>query len=344
MIDRDGIITALADLGDTITDFLSGHDNNPAIEQAIDYSCFDNYWFTRDNILRAFDAIADKMLDAEKLRNWITRYSFNSCSNMRNIGLIMAGNIPLVGLHDLICVLLSGNIAVIKPSSKDKYLLKTLCEILSEKFPFLTERIVFTDTKPQNVNAVIATGSNNSARYFRAEYRDIPLLSRKNRYSAAVLDGSETHCELEALGDDIFSYFGLGCRNVSNIFVPENYDWEMFFKAIEKYSDVMNHPGYNDCFRYQRAISELSGEDYLTNGFVIIRKNNPAFSSITAINYTVYENLEQVKTFVAEQNDKIQCVVSKIACTDSPVDFGHTQKPELTDYADGIDTMKFLIF
>jgi hypothetical protein len=341
MIDRKDIVDALAVLGKVVEAFLKGNGNNPAIEKALDCSCRDNYWFTKENILRALDAIAGKMLGAVKLRDWIRQYSFDGC-NTQKIGLIMAGNIPLAGFHDLICVLLSGNIAVIKPSSKDRYLIKTLCGILSDKLPFLVERIVFTDAKPQNINAMIATGSNNSARYFRAEYKNIPLLLRKNRYSMAVLDGSETYCELEALGDDIFSYFGLGCRNVSNIFVPENYDWSMFFGAIEKYSDVMHHQGYNDCFRYQKAISELSGENYLTNGFVIIRNNNPAFSSIATINYAVYENIEQVKIFLDEQNDKIQCVVSKTACTKNPVYLGYTQKPELTDYADGIDTMSFL--
>jgi hypothetical protein len=343
MINREYIVNALTALGETIAAFLNGNDSNSAIAKAIDCSCNDNYWFTKDNILQALDAIADQMLDGKKLRDWISQYSFNDNDEVQKIGLIMAGNIPLVGFHDLICVLLSGNIAVIKPSSKDKYLIKTLCGILSDKFPSLLERIVFTDAKPQNITAVIATGSNNSARYFHSEYKNIPLLSRKNRYSAAALDGNETYGELEALGDDIFRYFGLGCRNVSNIFVPENYDWSVFFKAIEKYSDVMRHQGYNDCFRYQRAISELSGENYLTNGFVIIRNNYPAFSSIATINYVVYEDIGQVKTFLAEHNDKIQCVVSKIACTENPVRFGHTQKPGLTDYADGVDTMNFLL-
>jgi hypothetical protein len=342
MIEREYIVNAFAGLGESIAAFLNGDGDSPAIEKAIDCSCHDNYWFTRENILRALDAVAGKMLDGKKMRDWISRYSFDDGYAMRKIGLIMAGNIPLVGFHDLMSVLLSGNIAVIKPSSKDKYLIKTLCGILTDKFPFLTERVVFTDAKPQDISAVIATGSNNSARYFRSEYKDLPLLSRKNRYSAAVLNGDETHGELMALGDDIFSYFGLGCRNVSNIFVPENYDWDVFFKATGKYSDVMRHQGYNDCFRYQRAISELSGEDYLTNGFVIIRKGYPAFSSIATINYAVYDDIGQVKTFLAEQNDKIQCAVSKIACVENPVRFGETQQPELTDYADGVDTMNFL--
>jgi hypothetical protein len=341
MIDREYIVDALSWLGEIIGDFIDGKNSNPAIEKAITCSCNDNYWFTKENILKALDAVADRMLDGKKLSDWVSNYSFDRFG-MHKTGLIMAGNIPLVGFQDLLCVLLSGNIAVIKPSSKDKYLIKTLCGILSDKFPALAERIVFTDVKPQDINAVIATGNNNSARYFRAEYKDIPLLARKNRYSVAVLDGTETCNEMEALGDDILSYFGLGCRNVSNIFVPENYDWSLFFRSIEKYSHVTNHQGYNDCFRYQRALSELSGENYLTNGFVIIRENRIAFSSIAVINYNVYEDIERVKTSLASQKDRIQCVVSKTNCIENTISFGQSQLPELTDYADEIDTMNFL--
>jgi hypothetical protein len=341
MIDREYIVNALSCPGKIIGDFLDGKNRNPAIEAAITRSCSDNYWFTEENVRKALHAITIGMLNGKKLNEWVNHYSFDD-SGLCKTGLIMAGNIPLVGFHDLLCVLLSGNIAVIKPSSKDKYLIKALYGILSDRFPALAERIVFTDAKPQNINSVIATGSNNSARYFRAEYKDIPLLARKNRYSIAVLDGTETCNELEALGDDIFSYFGLGCRNVSNIFVPQNYDWSLFFSAMEKYSHVTNHQGYNDCFRYQRALSALSEENYLTNGFVIIRKNRLAFSSVAVINYDVYEDIERVKTFLSGQKDQIQCVVSKTDRIENSVSFGQTQLPGLTDYADGIDTMDFL--
>jgi hypothetical protein len=157
-----------------------------------------------------------------------------------------------------------------------------------------------------------------------------------------VLDGTETCSELEALGDDIFSYFGLGCRNVSNMFVPENYDWSLFIRSMEKYLHVMNHQGYRDCFRYQKALSELSGENYLNGACMIIRENELSFSSIAAINYAVYKDIEQVKTFLAGQKEQIQCIVSKIAHIENPTLFGQTQTPELTDYADGVDTMEFL--
>jgi hypothetical protein len=340
MISREYIVNAFSFLGETVRDFLDGK-HCSVIETAISCSCIENYWFTQDNILRALDAIVSKMLDRKKLNEWISHYSFDR-SGQRRTGLIMAGNIPMAGFHDLLSVLLAGNIAVIKPSSKDKFLIKALCEIMSDKFPALAARIVFADCKPLNIDAVIATGSNNSSRYFRAEYRNIPLMARKNRYSVAILDGSETLHELEDLGDDIFSYFGLGCRNVSNIFVPQNYEWHLFLRVMEKYSHVMEHQGYNDCFRYRKALSELSGENYLDNGFVIIRENALAFASIAAINYTVYEDIEQAKTFLAEQKDKIQCIVTKTTFIENPVSFGQTQCPELADYADGVDTVEFL--
>ncbi|MDR1887406.1 MAG: hypothetical protein LBQ70_05765 [Prevotellaceae bacterium] len=342
MIEKEYITETLSYLGETITDFLDGKKSSPAIERAIVRSCAENYWFTEQNVKEALAAVADKMLDGKKLNDLISHYSFNRCDPLR-AGLIMAGNIPLVGFHDFLCVLLSGNIAVIKSSSKDRYLIKALCGILSDKFPLLTERILFTDAKPQNIDAVIAAGSNNSARYFRMEYRDIPQLIRKNRYSLAVLDGNETPSELEALGHDMFDYFGLGCRNVSNIFVPQNYEWNLFFEAIKKHSYVLNHQGYSDCFRYRKAIAELAGENYLTNGFVIIRKDSLAFSAIAAINCAEYEDIERVKDFLSEQKDSIQCVVSKVGGIENAIPFGYTQQPELTDYADGIDTMEFLV-
>ncbi|MDR0386057.1 MAG: hypothetical protein LBH60_08265 [Prevotellaceae bacterium] len=341
MIDRKYITDAFSCLGEIITDYLDGSANSPAIEQATELSCIDNYWFTKENILRALDAVAKNMLDSKKLSEWISQYPFDRSGSQRT-GLIMAGNIPLVGFHDMLCTLLSGNIAIIKPSSKDRRLIKTLCEILTDKFPDMTGRIIFTSGKPQNVHNVIATGSNNAARYFRAEYKNRPLLLRKNRYSTAILDGSETGSELEALADDIFCYFGLGCRNVSNVFVPENYEWNMLFDAMGKYASILNHQGYNDCFRYRKALSDLSGENYLSNGFVIIRKTGPAFPAIASINCTVYKSIEQATAFIAEQRDRIQCVVAGIQHTEDTIPFGYTQKPGLSDYADGIDTLKFL--
>ncbi|MDR1896966.1 MAG: hypothetical protein LBR10_09280 [Prevotellaceae bacterium] len=339
MVDRDYIIAAFSYLGEVIVSVTEG--GNTVMDKAISDSCSDNYWFTKTNILKALHSIADRMLVAEKLNIWTNRYRFNT-SIPKRVGLIMAGNIPLVGFHDFLTILLSGNIAVIKPSSKDRYLIKSLCEILINRFPLLAKRIIFTDNKPESVDAAIATGSNNSARYFYEEYKDIPLLARKNRYSSAILGGDESPDELAALGDDIFSYFGLGCRNVSNIFVPANYDWKLFWSSIEKYSDILNHKGYNDCFRYRKAILDLSEKNYLTNGFVMMVEHYPSFSSIAAINYMSYNSIEQIKVFLEDQKDKIQCVVSHIDEIEHKIPFGFSQQPELTDYADGIDTMKFL--
>lgn len=341
MLNRDKIIQALSDLGEEINACLNGEVQNTELQKAVKNSCINNYWFTKDNIYKALKAIADNMLDKEKLTNWVSRYPFNI--SPKKTGIIMAGNIPLVGMHDLLCVLLSGNIAVIKPSSKDNFLIKTVCEMLVKHYPQLENNIVFTDSKPVNTDMVIATGSNNSARYFKSEYKNAKILMRKNRYSIAVLSGNETEKDLMALGDDIFSYFGLGCRNVSNLFVPENYNWDFFFDSIKTYADIMEHEGYNDCFRYQKAISELSCDGSIDNGFIILRSNNaPAFTLISAINIHPYKDIEQVRKFIELERNDIQCIVSGIDAIENKINFGHTQKPGLDDYADGVDTMEFL--
>jgi hypothetical protein len=341
MKDRELIIDAMTWLGELVADFIGRKTGNTALETAIVCSCRDNYWFTPDNILQSFDALVTAMLNRRKLNEWISRYPFNDHCPQR-IGLIMAGNIPLVNFHDLLSVLVSGDIAVVKPSSKDEHLIRTLCGILSAQYPLFNERIIFSDTISHDVQAVIATGSNNSSRYFRAEYRTIPSLIRNNRYSLAILDGNETASELDALADDIFRYFGLGCRNVSNMFIPKDYDWTMFFDSIARYSCVMNHEGYRDCYRYRKALSELSGDDYLDGGTIIIRRHRLTFSSVATINYEIYDDIDHINAFISSQRDDIQCTVSRLAVIKHSILFGQTQRPELTDYPDGIDTMKFL--
>ena len=331
---------ALVHLGETIVSYLDGADN-AELEAAVRASCTDNYWFTENNIRAALRAIAETMLDARRLNDWLNRYPFNT-NDPRTIGLIPAGNIPLVGFHDLLSVLASGNIAMVKPSSKDKHLAKTLFGTLANRFPSLRERIVFTEVLPHNLDMMIATGSNNSARYFRANYGHLPLLIRKNRYSVAVLDGNETNEELEALGDDIFSYFGLGCRNVSNLFLPADFDPAVLLQSMHKHSETMEHRGYSDCYRYQRAVSELSDEEYLCNGFVIMKERPLSFSSIATLNFTKYENENEVQTLLSGHENEIQCIVGHGDYLGKSVPFGQTQRPELSDFADGIDTVQWI--
>ena len=339
MLSREQIINAFVVLGEFIRSFCK-EKSNAEFEQAVSASCIDNYWFTKENIFFALSAIANQMLDEKKLNEWLVAYPYNT-QNPKRIKLIAAGNIPLVCFHDLLSILVSGNIAIIKPSSKDKYLLKIICRQLVAACPLISERIVFDELETENPDAVIATGSNNTARYFRAAYKHLPLLIRKNRYSLAILDGRENTMELKALGEDIFSYYGLGCRNISNIFVPPNYNFNLFLNAISGQAKVMEHQGYNDCFRYQKANAELAEQTYFTNGFLILKKQPLSYSSIAVVNYMEYNNIAEIENFIAIEKDKIQCVAGNINI-DGIIPFGQSQKPELRDYPDGVDTLNFL--
>jgi len=337
MIQREEIINAFVQLGKEIGAYINGC-KNTTLDKSIENACRDNYWFTRENIIKALCALESSMLNAENLNKWAAKYSFAS---PKKVGLIMAGNIPLVGFHDFLCVLVSGNIAVVKPSSKDKHLIAALSEILVKYLPSLKARIMLRE-KPENIDMAIATGSNNSSRYFESLFKTIPCLVRKNRYSLAVISGNETFNELELLSDDVFNYFGLGCRNVSNIFVPKHYDWNMFFESLQKYNSITEHKEYSDCFRYQKAVFDLSETNYKTNGFVMIRENIPSFSSISVVNYTEYTNQETPIAFIEAEKNNIQCVVSSNRNLKNSIPFGQAQMPQLCDYADGVDVMEFL--
>jgi hypothetical protein len=338
-INREYIIDAFTDLGRLL-------DCAPD-ENALLYSRFelaagfqpalaDNPWFTEAGILRAIRAIVAEMLDEKLLRDWAQPYA--CVEHPHRVGVIMAGNIPLVGYHDILATLVAGHIAVVKPSSKDRYLISVLCRTLVARFPLLNDRIVFAD-RPQDIARLIASGSDNSARYFRAEYKNIPLLLRQSRYSLAVLDGTETDAQLDALADDIFSYFGLGCRNVSNILVPQNYDLNRLVPCLNRYANLRRHTGYNNCFRYRKALAELSGEEYVVADSLVMRRHQPAFAGVAMLNYSEYRDVAQIKTLLADRAEKIQCVVG--ACPGA-IPFGTAQQPSLNDYADGVDTMRFL--
>ncbi|MDR2425175.1 MAG: hypothetical protein LBD59_10715 [Prevotellaceae bacterium] len=339
MLSREQIINAFAILGKQLHSFCKDR-NNAELEQAVSASCIDNYWFNRENIYFALLAIANQMLDEKKLNEWLSAYPYNT-QIAKRIKLIAAGNIPLVCFHDFLSILVSGNIAIIKPSSKDKHLLKTLCRLLVASCPSIRERIVFDEFETEKPDAVIATGSNNTARYFRAAYKHLPLLIRKNRYSLAILDGKENSMELKALGEDIFLYYGLGCRNISNIFVPPDYDFNSFLNAISNHAQIMEHQGYSDCFRYQKANAELARQTYFTNGFLILKKQPLSYSSIAVVNYMEYHNIADIENFIAIEKDKIQCVAGHININ-RIIPFGQSQKPDLRDYPDGVDTLDFL--
>ena len=254
----------------------------------------------------------------------------------------MAGNIPLVGFHDFICVLLSGHNVLVKTSSNDQMLLPFLANYLTSVEPALLNYIHFSEGKLTDFDAVIATGSNNTARYFEYYFKDKPSIIRKNRNSVAVLNGSETKEDFEALGEDIFRYFGLGCRNVSKLFVPKNYIFDSFFEGIFKHQDVIHYEKYANNYDYNKAVFLMSNFKLLDNGFLTIKEDTSYSSPISSVFYEFYEDLDVLKTKLEQDHEQIQCIVSNNLVPKS-IPFGQTQKPALWDYADNVDTLAFLV-
>lgn len=300
----------------------------------------DNGWFTNDNLKFAFSNWS-KSLTKSSIENWILKYSFNSIDS-KKVAIIMAGNIPLVGFHDFMSVLICGHQAIIKQSSNDKHLLPFLAKYLEYVEPEFKGRITFTNEKLNYFDAVIATGSDNTARYFEYYFKGKPSIIRKNRNSVAILTGNETEEDLRLLSEDIFRYYGLGCRNVSKLFVPKNYNFDNFFKAMYHWHPIINQTKYANNYDYNKAVYLMSEFDMLENGFLMVKEDESYSSPIATVFYETYDNLDVLKTILQKNSDKIQCVVSK-DILDNEVSFGQTQKPKLDDYADGIDTIEFLL-
>lgn len=298
-----------------------------------------NAWFTPENIFFALSQWG-KLLSEENLLHWVKNYSFSE-KNPKKVALILAGNIPLVGFHDFLCVLLAGHTAVVKLSSNDKILLPFLAEILQEKNPAFAEKIIFTEEKITDYDAVIATGSNNTARYFEYYFAQKSHIIRKNRNSVAVLTGNETENQLFLLGKDIFTYFGLGCRSVSKIFVPKGYNFDTFFKAIYPYHTIINHQKYANNYDYNKAIYLMSLFKLQENGFLMLKEDSSYTSPIATLFYEFYTDEKTLKRQLNSDREQLQCIVSQ-GFTSEEVNFGETQNPQLFQYADNVDTLKFL--
>ncbi len=301
-----------------------------------------NAWFTKDNLLSSLKAWS-KCLTEKQLFKWLSGYTFTS-QNAKTVAIVMAGNIPLVGFHDFLCVLLSGHKVHAKLSSNDQLILPFLTKVLVAFEPGLENRISFTKERLEHFDAVIATGSNNTARYFEYYFKNKPHIIRKNRNSVAILTGNETNEELALLADDIFAYFGLGCRSVSKIYVPVGYDFGDFFKAMFNYKDLINHVKYANNYDYNKAVYLMSKIKLLDNGFLVIKEDENFGSPIACVFYEYYQSEEALQQLLQQKRDQIQCVVTK---TPNPakfyeVGFGQAQSPQLWDYADGVDTLEFL--
>jgi len=335
-------VLGLIELSVYIKEFLAKNqddynENDTEFELLLKRSEIENPWFTLDNQKFALKQWTE-LLTEENISSWLKNYSVSKIS--KRVGLILAGNIPLVGLHDVISVVLSGHIPLIKLSSKDKqmvpFFLKKWNEFSGGVVAYeLVERL-------ENFDAVIATGSNNTARYLEYYFKDHLSIIRKNRTSAAVLKGDETPEELQLLAEDIFRYFGLGCRNVTKVFIPEDFVIDRLFESFVGFQDIINHHKYANNYDYNRAVYLLNQDKFWDNNFVMLKEDEKLFSPLSVINFSRYSSLDEVKNFIAENEENIQCIVAKDELGLDSIPFGEAQHPALDTYADNVDTMKFL--
>jgi len=297
-----------------------------------------NAWFTFDNIDFSIQQIANN-LTREKMDDWLQDYSL-SISYPKNIGLVTAGNIPLVGFHDFISVLLSGHNLMAKLSSQDEVLMKYVAQVIIEEQPEFKNKINFVE-KLNNIDAIIATGSNNSSRYFEYYFGKYPNIIRKNRTSVAVLTGRENDTEYQGLGEDIFRYFGLGCRNVAKIYVPQNFNPAEFIERLTPWQVVNENHKYANNYYYNRSVYLLKQLPFWEGGYFLMLETEDLYSPLAVLYFEKYHDLTKLKSKIKNQENQLQCVVGNI---DYPgaLPFGQAQKPAWKDYADNLDTMKFL--
>lgn len=296
----------------------------------------ENGWFIPEFVDLASNNIARYFLQKEVLEKWAAGYQLPAENlNPQTVGLIMAGNIPLVGFHDWLCIFISGHKALIKPSSKDQVLIKHLLEKLNE---WNADAATFSDFSEmlKGCDAYIATGSNNSSRYFEYYFKKYPHIIRKNRTSVAVLTGEETNEDLEKLADDVYLYFGLGCRNVTKIYVPEAYDFIPVLEAFRKYNYLSDHHKYKNNYDYNLALHLLNKKYYMTNGSILLIEDAPFFSPISQLNYEFYYDQNILQNLLKTTSD-LQCIAGK-----GFIPYGSSQSPTISDYADGVDTLNFL--
>lgn len=346
MNDHNRTFNAFVKLGGFLRSFCNGTATEKEwVEKAnaaVTLAKHKNGWFNPDNVLFAFQSWGG-LLTEEKLAIWLTEYEENIPKNTsKTVALIMAGNIPLVGFHDFLSVLITGHKALIKLSSNDNVLFSFIVDYLISFEPSLKDNISYTEGKMEGFEAIIATGSNNTARYFEHYFGKGPNIIRKNRNSIAVLTGNESKNQLEALGEDIFRYYGLGCRSVAKIFVPEDYDFDDFFKAIYKFHPIIEQIKYSNNYDYNKAVYLMSEFKILDNGFLVLKEDVSYSSPIASLFYEQYSDLDALKTRLKKDADQLQCIVSSGFASEE-IEFGSTQSPTLSDYADGVDTVDFLL-
>lgn len=333
-------IETFTSLGIILRDALAGKPTSytSRLGHLIEKQYLKNPWFTPENVRMAVNAIAVS-LTAENLEKWTGSYpEMDQDVRPKKVGVIMAGNIPLVGFHDLLSILITGNCLMAKASSKDSDLILFINDIICEIDNRFREMTGFSEGTLSGFDAVIATGSDNSSRYFEYYFGKYPNIIRKNRNSIAILNGDETDSELKGLGTDVFSYFGLGCRNVSKIFVPEGYDLSILKDSWKDYSGLINHSKYANNYDFSKAVYLVNKEKFFDSGFLLLKESRSISSPVAVLHYEPYKTSDQLKEILKEMNEKIQCIVGR-----NYVPFGKAQEPDLWDYADGVDTIEFLL-
>jgi hypothetical protein len=298
-----------------------------------------NSWFDAPNVTTALEGVA-RLLEEDSLHAWASRYPAEP-PTPRSVGVVMAGNIPLVGFHDLLCVVLSGHYLLAKPSSDDKFLMHWIVDELTRLEPRMTERITFVE-RLNAADAFIATGSDNTGRYFEYYFRNKPNLIRRNRTSLGILTGQETPAELAALGADIFQYYGLGCRNVSKLLVPKDYRFDALLDNLQPWERVLEQNRYQNNYDYNKSILLVNRVPHFDNGFVLLTESAQLVSPISVVHYGTYIDEADLSHQLAQVANQTQCLVSAGGQFPNSFAFGQAQCPSVSDYADGVDTMAFL--
>jgi hypothetical protein len=330
-------IDAFAKLGDMV------NQGGEALDEAILLAYYQNRWFTTDNSYHMVKAVGQNYLNKEKLMHWLAPYQDRIEQHQpKTVGLTLAGNVPLVGFHDVLSVLITGNKAQVKLSSKDTALIMFLINNLFAIEPRFKEQVEVVEML-KGFGGVIATGGNNTSRYFEYYFGKYPNIIRKNRSSVAVLTGKEINAELALLGNDIFQYYGLGCRNVSKIYVPMDYEFRPLFEALEPFAKTMDQDKYKNNYDYNRTLLLMNNTQHLSNDFIMLREHEDIASPVSTLHYQYFKNLEEVALDISLKRAQIQCVVGRAEVGAKMIPFGQAQQPELWDYADDVNTIEWLI-
>ena len=337
-------IQVLADLGEMIRFELNSSPYNEAFENLLNKVNHSNPWFTIESIIQSLSSWSI-LLENNHLNQFISGYETQlfEKNNDKVVLLILAGNIPLVGMHDVVCSFLSGSKSMIKVSSKDALLIKYLIEQIGKINPVASKYFEISEAKAQGFTHVIATGSNNSARYFDHYFSKFPNIIRKNRSSLAIITQETTDTELEYLANDVFQYFGLGCRNVTQLWVPRSFDFDRLKSAFKAYAMIIFHNKYVNNYDYHKAIALMNGDPFIDFEFILLQNNPMLKSPLGVLHYNFYENITEVNNHIQEHREHLQCIVSSESTSLNEVNFGQTQQPKLWDFADQIDTLQFLL-